>query len=160
MIKLNDVFKLIVSLILCQLAGIIGSFFTRPAIPTWYQTLNKPNFTPPNWLFGPVWISLYILMGLSLFLIWRKKPQNGRINSAFAIFFIQLILNAFWSIAFFGFRSPLFGLVIIILLWIGLLLTIIQFARLSFAASVLLWPYFLWVNFASLLNFSIWLLNR
>lgn len=104
--KLNYFFKLITSLIICQLAGLIGSLFTRPAITPWYQSLNKPNFTPPNWLFAPVWISLYILMGIALFLIWRKKPQNGRINSALVIFFTQLILNSFWSIAFLVFGRP------------------------------------------------------
>lgn len=158
--KSGDILKLILSLIICQLAGLIGSIFTRPAIPSWYQTLNKPVFTPPSWLFGPVWISLYFLMGVALFLIWKKKPQNGQVNTGLLIFFVQLGLNALWSVAFFGLRSPLFGLVIIIFLWLALLLTILKFVRLSFLASVLLWPYFLWTSFASVLNLFLWLMNR
>jgi len=151
--------KLIASLVICQLAGLIGSLFTRPAIPTWYQSLNKPSFAPPNWLFGPVWISLYLLMGISLFLVWRKA-REARVKTALFIFSLQLLFNALWSIAFFGLRSPAFGLIIILLLWITLLLTIILFARLSLMASILLWPYFLWLSFASWINFSLWWLNR
>ena len=157
--KFNEILKLVTSLVICQLAGLIGSLFTRPAIPTWYQSLNKPSFAPPNWLFGPVWISLYLLMGISLFLVWRKSGK-AQVKTALFIFSLQLLFNAFWSIAFFGFRSPAFGLFIILLLWISLLLTIIIFARLSLAASILLWPYFLWTSFASWLNFSLWWLNR
>lgn len=157
--KFNEMLKLIASLVICQLAGLIGSLFTRPAIPTWYQSLNKPSFAPPNWLFGPVWISLYLLMGISLFLVWRKA-REARVKTALFIFSLQLLFNALWSIAFFGLRSPAFGLIIILLLWITLLLTIILFARLSLMASILLWPYFLWLSFASWINFSLWWLNR
>jgi len=158
-LNFGEILKFVASLAICQLAGLIGSLFTRPAIPTWYQSLNKPFFAPPNWLFGPVWISLYLLMGIALFLVWRKAGE-ARVKTALFIFALQLLFNAFWSVAFFGFRSPAFGLIIILLLWITLLLTIILFARLSLAASILLWPYFLWVSFASWLNFSLWWLNR
>lgn len=154
-----DLLRLIASLILCQLAGIVGSLFTTPAIPTWYQTLNKPPFTPPDWIFGPVWITLYLLMGISLFLVWRKKGQDPRVKRSMILFFAQLMLNAFWSIAFFGLRSPLFGLVIIILLWIAILLTIQKFFKISRSGAILLLPYLLWVSFAVLLNVSLWVLN-
>lgn len=158
--KSTDRLKLATSLIVCQLAGLLGSLFTAPAIPTWYQTLNKPSFTPPSWLFAPVWIGLYLLMGISLFLVWKKKEQDLRVNEALMIFFIQLILNAFWSIAFFGLRSPLLGLVDIIFLWMGILLTIQKFFKISRNGALLLLPYLLWVSFAALLNFSLWVLNR
>jgi tryptophan-rich sensory protein len=158
--KSTDRLKLATSLIVCQLAGLLGSLFTAPAIPTWYQTLNKPSFTPPSWLFAPVWIGLYLLVGISLFLVWKKKEQDLRVNEALMIFFIQLILNAFWSIAFFGLRSPLLGLVDIIFLWMGILLTIQKFFKISRNGALLLLPYLLWVSFAALLNFSLWVLNR
>jgi tryptophan-rich sensory protein len=158
--KSTDRLKLAASLIVCQLAGLLGSLFTTPAISTWYQTLNKPSFTPPSWLFAPVWIGLYLLMGISLFLVWKKKEQDLRVNEALMIFFIQLILNAFWSIAFFRLRSPLLGLVNIIFLWMGILLTIQKFFKISRNGALLLLPYLLWVSFAALLNFSLWVLNR
>lgn len=154
-----DLLRLIASLILCQLAGIVGSLFTTPAIPTWYQTLNKPPFTPPDWIFGPVWITLYLLMGISLFLVWRRTGKDPRVRGSMILFFVQLGLNAFWSIAFFGLRSPLFGLVIIFLLWIAILLTIQKFFKISRSGALLLLPYLLWVSFAVLLNVSLWVLN-
>jgi tryptophan-rich sensory protein len=157
--KINDILKLAVSVILCQLAGFLGSVFTTPAIPTWYQTLHKPFFTPPNWLFSPVWISLFILMGLSFFYVWRR-PDHPQFKKALIFFFVQLILNVLWSLAFFGLRSPLFGLMDIVLLWIAILFTILNFFQVSRFAGVLLLPYLLWVSFATLLNFSLWILNR
>jgi len=157
--KLNNTLKLLISLVLCQIAGLLGSLFTTPAIPTWYKTLNKPFFTPPNWVFGPVWISLFILMGISLFLVW-KKPDYPRFKPALLFFSVQFILNVLWSAAFFGLQSPLLGLIDIILLWIAILLTILNFFKVSKVAGMLLMPYLLWVSFATLLNFSLWILNR
>ena len=156
--KPTDILKLVASVILCQLAGFLGSLFTTPAVPTWYKTLNKPFFTPPNWIFSPVWISLFILMGISLFFVWRR-PDHPRFKPALFFFFVQLILNVLWSVAFFGLRSPLLGLMDIVLLWIGILLTIQNFSKVSKFAGVLLLPYLLWVSFAALLNFSLWVLN-
>lgn len=147
-----------VSIILCQLAGFLGSFFTTPAIPTWYQALHKPSFTPPNWIFGPVWISLFLLMGISLFYVWQR-PDHPQFKKALIFFFVQLILNVLWSLAFFGLRSPLLGLIDIVLLWIAILFTIQNFFKVSRFAGVLLLPYLLWVSFATLLNFSLWMLN-
>ena len=156
--KINDILKLVASVILCQIAGFLGSLFTTTAIPTWYKTLNKPFFTPPNWIFSPVWISLFILMGISLFFVWRMQG-HPRLRIALLFFFVQLILNVLWSVAFFGLRSPLLGLIDIILLWIAILFTILNFLKVSKFAGVLLPPYFLWVSFAAVLNFFLWVLN-
>lgn len=158
--KSIDLLKLTASIIVCQLAGIVGSLFTTPAIPTWYQTLNKPFFTPPGWVFGPVWITLYLLMGISLFLVWRRTGQDPRARGSMILFFIQLGLNGFWSVAFFGLRSPFFGLVVILLLWIAIVLTLQQFYKISQKGALLLLPYLLWVSFALVLNISLWVLNR
>jgi len=157
--KFSDILKLVASVILCQIAGFLGSLFTTPAIPTWYKTLNKPFFTPPNWIFSPVWISLFILMGISLFFVWRRS-DHPQFKPALIFFFVQLILNIFWSVAFFGLKSPLLGLMDIVLLWIVILFTILNFFKVSKFAGVLLIPYLLWVSFATLLNFSLWILNR
>ena len=156
--KPNDILKLVVSIILCQLAGFLGSLFTTPAIPTWYATLRKPFFAPPNWIFSPVWITLFILMGISLFFVWRRT-DHPKFKIAFIFFFVQLILNALWSVAFFGLRSPLLGLIDIVLLWIAILLTIQNFLKVFKMAGFLLFPYLLWVGFAALLNFFLWILN-
>jgi tryptophan-rich sensory protein len=155
--KFIDILKLVGSLILCQLAGFIGSLFTTPAIPTWYKTLNKPSFTPPNWIFSPVWISLFILMGISLFMVWRRQG-HPQVKTASIFFFVQLILNILWSVGFFGLRSPLLGFIEIILLWIAILLTIQNFLKVSKMAGLILLPYLLWVSFAALLNLSLWIL--
>ena len=156
--KINDIFKLVASVILCQLAGLLGSLFTIPAIPTWYKTLNKPLFTPPNWIFSPVWISLFILMGISFFFVWRRS-DHPQFKPALIFFLVQLILNILWSAAFFGLRAPLLGLMDIVLLWIAILFTTLSFLKISKFAGALLIPYLLWVSFATLLNFSLWILN-
>jgi tryptophan-rich sensory protein len=148
----------IISITVCLSAGGIGSIFTFQAIPTWYQTLNKPFFTPPSWLFGPVWTTLYVLMGISLGIVWRLNKSAQRTNGI-RIFALQIALNAFWSIAFFGLRSPLFGLIVIIPLWLAILQTIRAFKKLSAPAANLLIPYLLWVSFATFLNLAIFLLN-
>jgi tryptophan-rich sensory protein len=157
--KATEVLKLVASVILCQLAGFLGSLFTTPAIPTWYATLKKPFFTPPEWIFSPVWISLFLLMGISLFFVWRRT-DHPKFKMAFICFSVQLILNILWSIFFFGLRSPLLGLVDIVVLWIAILYTIFHFLKVSKFSGVLLLPYFVWVSFAALLNFSLWILNR
>jgi benzodiazapine receptor len=156
---LPEALQLVISIIACQLAGVIGGLFTGPAIPTWYATLRKPSFTPPGWVFGPVWVTLYVLMGVAAFLVWRKGFDNSQVRIALATFAVQLLLNALWSVVFFGQRSPTGGLVAIGLLWIAILLTIIAFARLSSVAALLLAPYILWVSFAAVLNGAIVRLN-
>lgn len=157
--KIIDISKLVTSLLICQMAGFLGSLFTTPAIPQWYAGLNKPPFTPPNWIFSPAWITLFVLMGLSLFLVWQRKGQPY-VRAAFIFFFIQLTLNVLWSIAFFGLKSPLLGLIDILLLWMAILLTILTFFKVSRWAGLLLIPYLLWVSFAAVLNYYLWTLNR
>ena len=148
--------KLIVSIIICQLAGIIGSIFTADSVSTWYLTLNKPFFNPPNWIFGPVWITLYLLIGISLYLIWNNKNFN---KTGIYFFSAQLVLNTLWSILFFGLKNPLLAFIEIIILWIFILLTMIYFYRTSKTATYLLLPYILLVTFAAILNISLFILN-
>lgn len=157
--KPRDIIKLIVSIVACQGAGLIGSLFTTAAIPTWYAGLQKPFFTPPNWAFAPAWITLYILMAVAAFLIWRKGLDQKGVRFALIIFLIQLVLNTLWSIVFFGLESPLYGIIVIIALWIAILLTMIKFFKLSTIAGALLTPYIGWVSFAAVLNVAIWMLN-
>jgi benzodiazapine receptor len=157
-VRSKDILKLAISIVLCQLAGVLGSLFTTPAIPTWYKTLKKPFFTPPDWIFGPVWISLFILMGISLFMVWRRQ-DHPQFKITLTFFLIQLIFNILWSAAFFGFRSPLLGLIDIGLLWGAILLTIRYSLRISKVAGLLLLPYMFWVSFAVVLNFYLWILN-
>jgi benzodiazapine receptor len=152
--------KLAASVVVSLLAGFIGSFFTTPKIAGWYAGLNKPSFTPPGWLFGPVWTALYVLMGIALYLVWRKGLAAKGVRAALVIFFAQLVLNALWSYAFFGAESPLAGLVVIIALWAMIVASIAAFAPISPVAAWLLVPYILWVTFATVLNASIYFLNR
>lgn len=151
---------LIVSIIICELAGAIGSIFTMKSIPKWYSKLKKPSFNPPNWVFGPVWTTLFFLMGISLYLIWNIGIGLVAVNIAIQIFYVQLILNVLWSVIFFGFKSPFLAFIEIILLWLSILLTIMVFFPLSHLAAYLLVPYIVWVSVAAVLNFSIWRLNR
>jgi tryptophan-rich sensory protein len=155
----SDLLRLAVSIAVCQLAGFVGSFFTRISVGTWYAALKKPSFTPPNWVFSPVWITLFVLMGIAAFLVWNKGLSDQRVKTALGIFVVQLILNVLWSAMFFGLRSPLAGLIEIAALWVAILLTILYFFRISNTAGILLIPYILWVSFAAVLNFSIWKLN-
>jgi len=153
------ILKLVISLVVCQCAGLIGSIFTAPAIPTWYAALEKPLFTPPNWLFAPAWGTLYVLMGIAAFLVWHRGLSQEGVKSALLVFLVQLVLNALWSVVFFGFESLLGGLVVIVVLWVAILFTIFKFFRLSTAAGALLLPYILWVSFATALNISLLVLN-
>lgn len=155
---LKDSGRLLASIAVCQAAGFFGAFFTAPAIDSWYKGLEKPAITPPNWLFGPVWITLYTLMGISLFLIWRSG-REANIKPAVAVFGVQLGLNALWSFLFFGLESPVLGLAGIIALIIAVVITIVMFFRISLSASVLLVPYLIWVTCAAVLNFLIYKLN-
>jgi len=151
--------NLLASIILCQTAGFIGAFFTTPSIPTWYASLNKPSFTPPNWVFAPVWITLFTMMGAALSLVWNKRQYNQKVNPALTAFALQLTLNTLWSIVFFGFHSPLGGLIVITLLWFAITLTTVRFHKVSLTAAVLLVPYLMWVSFAAILNLMILLMN-
>lgn len=151
--------QFVVSILGCLSVGIVGALFTTPAIPAWYNTLSKPSFSPPAWVFGPAWTILYILMGISLFLVWTKKSEGDIKQSALYIFFAQLFLNAIWSPIFFGLQSPFTALIIITLLWLTIIININIFYKVSKTAALLLVPYLLWVSFATVLNFAIWQLN-
>ncbi|MBI3070147.1 MAG: tryptophan-rich sensory protein [Candidatus Levybacteria bacterium] len=150
--------KLILSIGLCLGAGIAGSFFTISSIPTWYATLNKPILSPPNWVFGPVWTTLYIMMGVALYLVWTSKSKVKQ--NALNLFFVQLGLNALWSIIFFGLHSPFLALLAIVALWLLIVLTMRAFFGINKTSGWLLVPYLAWVSFATYLNYSIWALNR
>ncbi len=156
---MKDLPKLIISILGCQLVGLAGTPFTISAIPTWYAGLNKPFFAPPNYLFAPVWTLLYLLMGVSFFLIWRQGWGKKKVREAGKYFLAQLALNLIWSPIFFGLRTPVLALVIIILMWWMILQTMKKFYPLSRLASYLLVPYLLWVSFATLLNAAIAILN-
>lgn len=143
----------------CNAAGSVGSIATYPNIPGWYATLEKPFFTPPNWLFAPAWTTLFTLMGISLFLVWKRTGFHRKGSFALNIFIVQMALNVMWSFLFFGMRSPLYGLIGIAALWIAIFFTMQKFRRIDIRAYYLLLPYILWVSFAAALNFSVWLLN-
>ncbi|MFH2136458.1 MAG: TspO/MBR family protein [Patescibacteria group bacterium] len=152
--------KLIIAILVSEAAGIIGSIFTTPSIQTWYANLLRPEFSPPNWIFAPVWTTLFALMGIAAFLVWKRGLGDKKVKIALWIFAGQLILNIFWSIIFFGLHSPGGAFLEIIFLWLAILATIISFAKISKPAAWLLLPYILWVSFAAYLNYAIWILNK
>ena len=156
---MNRWVKLVVAILVCQLAGVVGSIFTTPSIATWYATLQKPFFSPPNWLFAPVWITLFILMGISLYLVWDKGLKDKGVKISISVFAVQLFLNALWSFLFFGLQNPLYGLIEIIILWVAILITIFEFYKVDKKAALLLLPYILWVSIATVLNYYIFVLN-
>ena len=146
-------FKLLLCILITEGTGILGSVFTSSSVKTWYVTdIVKSSLNPPSWVFAPVWTLLFLLMGIALYLVWNKK------NNLFW-FWVQLILNLFWSILFFGLRSPALAFYEILILWVAILMTIIKFRQYNKTASMLLWPYLAWVSFASILNYSIMILN-
>lgn len=154
------ILPLILSVGVSFLAAGIGSAFTTSAIDTWYTTLQKPFFNPPNWIFGPVWTLLYLMMGISLYIVWNTKTHTKERRQGLSLFFVQLAFNVLWSILFFGLKSPTAAFVCIILLWLAIFLTIKNFLQKSKAAGWLLIPYIAWVSFAAVLNLSIVILNR
>jgi tryptophan-rich sensory protein len=156
---MSKIVKLLIAILGCQIAGVVGSIFTAPSIATWYATIEKPGFTPPNWVFAPVWTTLFVLMGVSAYLVWNKGLENKNVKMALLIFSIQLALNMLWSFLFFGLKSPLYAFFEILILWLVIMLTIVNFSRISKTASWLLIPYIIWVSFAAILNFSIVRLN-
>lgn len=180
--KYNKLVKLLTSIIVCEFAGFLGTIFTRPEIGIWYESLKKPFFNPPKWLFGPVWTILYILMGISLYLVWSKnwmpknkvvlkgsKPWNplskkflsGSWQKAniILIFSVQLALNVLWTMLFFGMHATGLAFFELLMLWFAIIFTIINFYRVSKTSAILLLPYILWVSFAMLLNYFVWILN-
>ena len=156
---LTAVIKFIVAIGVCQLAGFVGSLFTTPSIPSWYAALQKPSFNPPNWIFAPVWTTLFVLMGIAAFIVWNKGLDRKGVKAALVLFIIQLLLNMLWSLLFFTLHSPMYAFVEIIILWLAILLTMLKFFPISSAAGYLLLPYILWVSFAAVLNFTLFRLN-
>jgi tryptophan-rich sensory protein len=150
--------RLAISIIIPLAVGVVSSFFTRNSIPTWYSTLAKPALNPPNWIFFPVWTLLYVMMGVSLYFVWRKG-FNNETKTAIYVFSAQLLLNFLWTFLFFGLKSILLAFAEIIVLWIMILVTILRFYKISKGAAYLLIPYIIWVSFASYLNLAIFLVN-
>lgn len=155
-----SVLKLAASLAVVLAAGGIGSLATTRAIPTWYKNLSKPPFNPPEWLFGPAWTALYLMMAVAAFLVWNQGFSTPGVKLALGVFLLQLVLNSLWSVFFFGLRSPLAGLMDIVALWLAIIANIVLFFRVSTPAGVLLLPYIGWVTFAAVLNAAIFRLNR
>ncbi|MCC8408970.1 tryptophan-rich sensory protein [Mucilaginibacter sp. UR6-1] len=151
---------LIISILITLAIGFTASYFTRPEIPGWYAGLQKPSFSPPNWLFAPVWTSLYIIIGIAAYLVWQKRDGSKAYTTTRNIYILQLILNFSWSVVFFGMHQMLWAFVIIVLLWLSIIGCIAGFSRFSKTASWLMAPYLLWVSFASALNFSVYLHNK
>ena len=150
---------LIGAVVLCNCAGLLGALVTSTGPDSWYESLVKPTFNPPSWIFGPAWTILYILMGISLFLVIMEGRKGRAVHFPLVLFAIQLILNTLWSFAFFALESPLVGLMVILSLWIFILATMVAFFPVRKAATWLLVPYLLWVSFATVLNYAIYILN-
>ncbi len=151
--------KLAASILFCIIVGSLGSLVTITGPGSWYTTLQKPFFAPPNWVFGPVWITLFTLMGIALYLVWESGTEKKDVRFAIGIFGVQFALNVLWSFLFFGLRSPILGLIDILLLWVMILVTIWAFYRVKKSAAYLLIPYIAWVSLASALNGAIYFLN-
>jgi benzodiazapine receptor len=151
--------KLAAAILFCLIIGSIGSLVTITGSGSWYSALQKPFFAPPNWVFAPVWITLFVLMGIALYLIWESGTERREVKIALGIFGVQFALNVIWSFLFFGLESPILGLVDILLLWVMIVMTIRAFYRVKKSAAYLLIPYIVWVTIASALNGAIYLLN-
>lgn len=151
--------KLFAAILVCQGAGLLGTLFTAVGLKSWYGTLLKPTFNPPSWVFGPVWTVLFLMMGVSLYLVWERAAPDESGSRAMTWFFVQLALNILWSFCFFALKSPLLGLIEIMFLLAAIVVTLMTFWKVSRTAGVLLLPYLAWVSFAALLTFSIWRLN-
>ncbi|HVB35148.1 MAG TPA: TspO/MBR family protein [Patescibacteria group bacterium] len=149
--------RLIASLLVCFGAAWLGSQFTRPALAPWYASLAKPSWTPPNWVFAPAWTTLFALMGIAAWLIWRR---SGLLSLPLGLFALQLTFNVTWSGLFFGLKLPGAAMGGIVFLWLAILTTAIAFWPVSRVAAWLMAPYLAWVTYAAFLNFAIWRLNR
>lgn len=151
--------KVVASLVLCLTIAAIGGWVTIPALPQWYLTLKKPFFTPPDWVFSPVWTVLYILMAFAFAIVWERAKKQKSAVWGMRLFVLQLIVNLLWSILFFGLRSPQWALLDIVVLWLLIVATLSQFWRVHLATGYLLLPYLAWVSYAALLNYAIVYLN-
>ena len=158
---MNKYVKIIIMVVTCLGVGYLSGFATQSSVDTWFQTLEKPVFNPPSWLFAPVWSTLYVMMGIAAGLVWDKIDlQREAVRNALIFFAVQLALNALWSILFFGLKNPLLALIEIVILWLMIYETYVKFAKIDRIAGYLFIPYLLWVSFAAVLNGSIWWLNR
>jgi tryptophan-rich sensory protein len=158
--RIKDWLALAGFIALSEGAGIIGSIFTVSSIQGWYTTLTRPELAPPNWVFAPVWTTLFLLMGAAAFLVWKKGWHRKDVKVALSIFLAQLALNTLWSIMFFGLQNPGAAFAEIIILWLAIVATIVTFGLISKPAAWLLVPYILWVSLASYLNYMLWMLNQ
>lgn len=158
---MNKITRIAIAIIVCLAVGYSSSTVTKIGVETWYPTIMKPAFNPPNWVFMPVWTLLFILMGIAAGLVWDKiKEQNAEVKKALGFFLIQLALNAIWSYLFFGLKNPMLALIEIALLWLMIYETYLKFIKINKIAGYLLIPYLAWVSFAAILNASIWWLNK
>ncbi len=157
---MQKILKIVLMVVLCVTVGYLSGLVTRESILTWYVTLNKPSFNPPNWVFAPVWTLLYIMMGVAAGMVWTSNSDEQTTKKALGFFAIQLGLNALWSCLFFGLHNPLLALIEIILLWLMIFETYNMFKKINKTAGLLLLPYLAWVSFAAILNANIWWLNR
>ncbi len=156
---MKSIYKLLISIAIPLTVGGISGFFTSSSVNTWFVTLNKPSFNPPSWLFAPVWTTLYIMMGISFYIIWNNHAKLEKRYTGYTYYWLQLALNFLWSFLFFYFQRPHLALIDIILLFIMIASTIFSFRKVSKTAAWLLVPYLCWVTFATALNFEIWRLN-
>lgn len=156
---MSNTAKLIIAILIPLIVGFTSGFFTAGNVTGWYQTIQKPSWNPPSWIFGPVWTTLYILMGIALFLVWRSDAADSVKRTAIILFAAQLVFNFFWSLIFFEMHQPGWAFAEIVIMWILILLTIFSFGKISSLAAWLLVPYISWVSFASILNYTIWRLN-
>lgn len=156
---MSKIIKFVIAVAIPLALGSFAGFFTSSSVQGWYRTANKPSFNPPNWIFAPVWTTLYVLMGIAFYIVWIKVEESEIKTKAIIFYFIQLVLNFCWSIIFFYAAAPGWAFAEIILLWIMIAATINKFSRISKIAAWLLVPYILWVTFAAVLNFAIWRLN-
>jgi benzodiazapine receptor len=160
-IKMNKIFRIILLVVTCLAVGYISSMVTRTGVTTWFPTIEKPIFNPPSWVFAPVWTMLYIMMGIAAGLVWNQiEFEKETVKKAMLFFATQLFLNALWSYLFFGLHNPLLAFLEIIILWLMIFETYTQFAKINKISGYLFIPYIAWVSFATVLNGSIWWLNR
>lgn len=150
---------LVVALLLPLAVGMVSGWITADGVRSWYPSIAKPGFTPPDWVFGPVWTALYISMGWASYLIWRRGFHAPGVRAALTFYAIQLLLNSLWSPLFFGLQSPGLAFAEIVVFWAALAWTVVLFRRVSLAAALVMMPYLAWVSFATVLNFAIWRLN-
>lgn len=159
--NMQKILRIVTVVFTCLVIGYLSGMVTRDSIASWYPTLIKPVFNPPNWIFGPVWTLLYIMMGVAGGMVWNRiDTDEENVKKAFKFFIYQLAFNALWSYLFFGLQNPFLAFIEIILLWLLIFETYNQFKKIERVAGLLLLPYIAWVSFATILNGSIWWLNR